>query len=279
MQRISMIVATTRIDRHNEAIAVQALHEMASQIREDYLPLTFEHDIRHPPIGRLVSAEVVEIEDGHYALQATAEVFDEDDSTDSVAGDGRRLKIRTGDVDSIAVVFDRTFRDDDGMKLIRELAEISGKNEKPMETGKKSVEPVSILIITVGAFAVGSIAQGFFSKLGSDVYELLKKSLTKYFRKKRSYEQILDFCFLIKHGERNMEVHLLVVSPSEEKLNSLLASEFRLLDKVLMSLPINQLDIVKVVFEYEDEQISLLYAVTADCVPWTIDEKKEKDNR
>lgn len=94
MKKIQMTMATSHVDLHGDRILPSALEAAVRQIRKQYLPLIKEHDIRYPPRGRVVSAEVIKLHDGEYALQGTAEVFEESDSIESLTGDGRKIPIR-----------------------------------------------------------------------------------------------------------------------------------------------------------------------------------------
>lgn len=277
MKKIQMIMATSHVDLHGDKILPEALEDAVRQIKQRYLPLNIEHDIRYPPIGRIISAEVIKLQDGEYALQGTAELFEESDSLESLTGDGRKIRIRDQDIQTIAVEYDRAFQDRKGQELLRELSQISGEKEKPREFVKKALEPVSMLLIAAGAYVVGSIAKGFFSKLGSDAYEKLRDSLIKYFRKKTSPEQILDFCFLAKQHNTTFEVHVLVVNPSEQKLNELFAFRFNGLDALLVSLPLSESDVAKVVFEYENQRLLVRYTVRSDSVPLMFVRPQEKE--
>jgi hypothetical protein len=116
-------------------------------------------------------------------------------------------------------------------------------------------------------FIVGSIAKGFFSKLGSDLYERFKGALVKYYQKRTSSEQILDLCFLVKQRNRNFEVHVVVANPSEQELNELFASKFEGVDTLLASLTLSEPDVAKVVFENENQRLLMRYAVRDDSVP------------
>ena len=55
-----------------------------------------EHDIRRPPIGRVVSAEVVVLNDGTHLLQGEAEIFEENDHLDSLPQNGKSVSIHPG---------------------------------------------------------------------------------------------------------------------------------------------------------------------------------------
>ena len=262
-----MIMATTHVDAHGDKMSLEALQSMARQVKERYIPININHDIRYPPVGRIVSAEIIKLSDGEYALLGTAEVFDESDTLESLVGDGRRIKVIDEDIETISVFYDRTFlHEREGEELIRELTKIS--SEKPVVTFKKALEPISVLVIAAGVFILGSIAEGFFKKLGSDLYDKLRDTLTKYFKKKLPREQIIDFCFSVKYNERIFEVHILVDNPSEKELNELFTFQFCGVDRLLTSLPLNkELDIAKLVLEYKNKKLSILYAVRSDCVP------------
>lgn len=277
MKKIQKIIATSHVDLHGDMIHPEALKDAVRQIKEKYLPLNNEHDMRCPPIGRIVSAKVIKLQDGQYALIATAELFEESDSLESLTGDGRKIPIRGQDIQTIVVEYDRTFWDKEGQELLHELSQISGEIEKPREIIKKALEPISTLLICAGVFVVGSIAKGFFSKLGSDAYEGLKNALIKYFRKKISSEQILDFCFSVKQYNRTFEVHVLAVNPSEQKLDELFTSRFSGVDNLLVSLPLSESDVAKIVLEYENQRLLIRYAVKGDSVPFMFVREQEKE--
>ena len=277
MKKIQIIMATSHVDLHGDMIHPKALEDAVRQIREKYLPMNIEHDIRHPPNGRIVSAEVIKLQDGAYALQGTVELFEESDSLESLTGDERKIPIRGQDIQTIVVEYNRTFRNKEGQELLYGLSQISGEIEKPREIIKKALEPISTLLIGAGVFVVGSIATGFFSKLGSDAYEGLKHVLIKYFRKKISSEQILDFCFSVKQCNRTFEVHVLIVNPSEQKIDELFTNGFNGVDSLLFSLPLSESDVARVVLEYENQRLVIRYAVRSDSVPFMFVRAQKKE--
>jgi len=279
MKRTQIIMATSHVDLHGDMIHPDALKDAVRQIKEKYLPYNIEHDIRRPPIGRIVSAKVIKLQDGQYALMATAELFEESDPLESLTGDGRKISIRDQDIQTIDFNYDSTFLDKEGQELLHELSQISGKIERPRKIVKKALEPISTLLIYAGVFVVGSIAKGFFSKLGSDAYGMLKNTLIKYFRnrKKISSEQILDLCFSVKQYNRTFEVHVLAVNPSEQKLNELFTSRFNGVDNLLVSLPLSESDVARIVLEYENQRLLIRYAVNGDSVPFMFVRTQEKE--
>lgn len=211
--------------------------------------------------------------DGEYGLLGTAEVFDKSDTLESLTGDGKKIRISDEDIQTISVSYDRTFLNKEGQELVHELSEISGK--EPTPTFKKALEPISVLLIAAGIFVFGSIAQGFFKKLGADLYDELKDALIKYFKKKTVSGQVLDFRFSVKYGERIFEVHILIDNPSGKEINDLFTSRFDGVDRLLASLPFDrELDIVKLVLEYKDQKLSIRYAVRSDSVPFMFSKVK-----
>jgi len=281
MEKIQGIVATTRADLHGEKFPREELETIACQMREEYIPVTYEHDIRNAPIGRIVSAEVIKLEDGEYALQCISELFSESESLETLTGDGRRIRTMDQDIKTIFVKYDRydrTLWNKEGQELLRELSQISGEKEEPEELFKHSLGPVPTILICVGVFAAGQIAKEFFTKLGSDAYDKLKNAFSKYFRRKISSEQILDFCFSVRQYSTTFEVHVLVVNPSEQKLNELFASKFTGLDELLGSISLSESDVAKVVLEYENRTLTMRYAVRSDCVPLKFVRAQKKEN-
>jgi hypothetical protein len=261
-----MRMATTHVDLHGERLSLEALNSLANQINERYLPINVNHDIRQPTVGRLVSAEVVKMADGEYAVDGIGELFEPTDTLASLTGDGRKMNVAVDDVETFSVYYDRAFRNEDGKELLQELEELSG--QKPNPTIKKAFEPISILLIAFGIFTLGEIGKGFFSKFGEDLYKKLKESLAKYYEKKKSTDQILDFRFSLKKDNRFFEVHVLTSSPTKQTISDFFNEGINKIDKTLDFLQSELAkDVALVVLEYKDNEITLTYSVRSDCVP------------
>jgi len=262
-----MIMATSHVDLHGDKLTREALQSSANQVKERYLPINVNHDIRYPPVGRVTSAEIVELPGGESALVGTGELFEESDTFESLVGDGRKMRVMNVDANTFSVFYDHAFLDKDGQELVSELSTISG--EKPTLFLKKALDPVQVLLIVAGVFVLGSVAQGFFKKIGSDLYEKLRDSLIKYCKTTSRSDNMIDFCFSVKQSGRVFEVHILVDRPSEVELNDLFASEFGGLDNLLASLSIDEkIDIAQVVLEYKNQKLTIRYATRSDCVPF-----------
>jgi hypothetical protein len=222
---------------------------MARQITECYLPMTLEHDIRYPPIGRAVSARVVDLPDGEHALEVVSEVFEQGDSVDSLAGDGRRMTVRSESTEKFAVHYDRAFAGPEDAELLDKLRGLAPADPRPSEYGKKSLEPVPTLMILAGGLALGSIGRGFLERLGEEIYENLRDFLVEHWRTRRARDEVLDLCFCVTHQARPLEIHVLLSRPSPRDIQ-------RLFDSGLKTV---------------DDRLAVSYVVRGDCVPVPID--------
>ncbi len=255
-----IIITTNVID--NIKITRSALESSLYQLNEYYLPIGSEHDIRLPPRGRVISAEIVKLDNGEYGVEATVELFESSDTESELKGDGRVVKINDEDVETFSIHSDEILRSEKHKEIIGELSEFAS-NIFPIE--KRSIDPISTLVIYGGILALGLIGEGFFSKLGEDIYDKLKNSLVKYYKKTDSEEEILDLYFTIQEDEM-FEVHV-IVNTSGKNLNGFFDSKFEGLDELLASYYNIKSEISKIVVEYKDGNYKILYLVRKDGVP------------
>jgi hypothetical protein len=260
-------VATTHIDRHNERLAREALEGMARDAADHYIPVMWNHDIRYPPLGRVVSAQVVALGDGEYALETITEYWEQGDTVESLRGDGwRSLRLRIDDdYERFVVRCDRTFLDEDGRALVQDIAALSGA--QPQQEGKKALEPVSALVIAAGAFVLGSVASGFFRRLGSDVYDALKNKLKTFLERNPGREFLVDFEMVVESEGRRFEAHVLVDEPSPHKMEELFGSRFSQLDEIVEQIQREVPEAARVVLEWRERRMRLRYVVRNDGVP------------
>jgi hypothetical protein len=73
------IATTDRVPKYGEwRLTRDVLEEFAERVQNDELPMLFEHDAAHPIAAVWVSSEVVALDNGEYALDATFEVVESD---------------------------------------------------------------------------------------------------------------------------------------------------------------------------------------------------------
>ncbi|MGB4849612.1 MAG: hypothetical protein WBP41_16935 [Saprospiraceae bacterium] len=263
LQKIRL--STTHLDAHNERMSVGALRSMLQKSNEKIIPLGIEHDPRKSPAGRIIKTELVELEDGEFALDGIAEVFDSDIQDTIDVGD-REIQLRQYFEGEFKVFTDRTFRNDESQALIKELSSIL-KNAETREEIKKALDPISILIIG-GSFVFGGIANGFLGEIGADGYRALKTVLKKLFSKNNSRtEELLIFEWtLIKH-DTSINVEVILTNPTAEDIDYILEDGLKDIDTLLEELFDNNLGFGKIVYEYKNKKMELNYALLKNGIP------------
>ncbi|WP_375468116.1 hypothetical protein [uncultured Nostoc sp.] len=269
MRKVKMVIARSGVIDQVLTLP-EVIVESAKQYNEEYIPLTIEHDIRNPPIGRVVSAEVVVLDDGTHLLQGEAEIFEESDNLDSLPKNDKSIKIRAEEVDNFLVLGNQTFEEDEDVADIYQKLRELGAGDRNRVYREDSIEPISLLIIGFGIFALQGISNGFFSKLGEDLYEKLKLKLKNISEKKsfKQKENLFQFQFFVNsHAGRTIEVNVVITNPSQNDLDGFFTFVPAMLDTMLSGLPVDDLDICCVVFSYEFTQLKLLYVLRSDGVP------------
>jgi len=267
MRKAKITILTTHVDRHGERCDPDSLESTAIGMNSRYLPLMVQHDLRIPPIGRIVATEVTHLPDGELALEGTVEIFEETDTLDSLAGDGRAVDIPHDDIPAFKVEYDRSYQIPEGQLLLKALKDISPESESTA-VAKKALEPISTLVIAAGVFVAGAIATGFFSKLGEDLYAGLKTKLATHFQRTPTPSpRILDFRFSVSRQGDFIEVHVVIENPTPEALESLFSSNFANLDGILSEFDQSEWEIAKIVLRYRNTQLDLMYVMRKDCVP------------
>jgi len=71
------VLSTTDVDRHGEKMSKEHLNVMMNAINSYVMPMSFNHDPRFPPLGRISDARIVERSDGEYELIGTIETYEE----------------------------------------------------------------------------------------------------------------------------------------------------------------------------------------------------------
>lgn len=266
MKTLNCTMVTTHVDLAGERFAVEGLEPFAASVNNNYLPFTREHDIRKPPIGRVASATVVQLEDGEFAVTGTVEVFEESDTLSSVRGDGRRIQVARDDIPTFRVEYDSSYETPEGRELLAALNRLSPESGTTVQI-KKSVEPISTL--TIAMYIGGAIAAGALAKLGEDLYLGLKDVLKGFFGSPTLLEErLLDFQFTTLWQGRPVEAHVLLTNPNPKELEALFGSGFADLDAFLSRCQGENL--ARFVFEYRNGQLRCLYILRGDCVPLQI---------
>ena len=268
MEYYKAILSTTHVDQHNEKMTLSALESLVEQSNDNIIPLTVEHDPRKPPIGRIKSTQIKQLEDGEYGLEGTFEIYENDDDFTLPLDDKREMRIKEHNSNSLSIVYDRSYQNPDDQTLIYELNTLIKSDLEPQFFSKKSVEPISVLYI-VGAYILGNVTTGFFNQIGSEAWELLKEKIKTIYHKKNieENEKLLSFEFTIENDGYKINVIIILTDPKDEDIESFLEIGMKAID----SLPIEyfkpELGIKKIVMEYSNNSLKTNFGVRKDAVP------------
>jgi hypothetical protein len=265
MKRVRQVLTNTRIDRHHERLAREGLEKMVAQINTGYMPLWHEHDPRVPPMGRVAKAYLQEESHGETSVIGEIELFE---PHENIPYDpSRRMFIESAPQAGLQLSFDRSYRDPISQALIQDISDIFGNAAQA--SLKKAFEPVSILEL-VGSFVLGGISAGFLKEIGADSYKLLKEKIKLLLarRKEKKKAYVFRFVAIISLDQREVEVDLLVSSPSIDALERLFHSHLAAADKSLLDLLPRHPEIQRVVFDASGPKLQFQYAVRSDAVPF-----------
>lgn len=269
MKTINVRLMTTHLDAHNERLALSALKDGKRSASEYYLPVLFEHDPRIPPIGRIIDAEIVEMDDGEYALDATYELFD---------GDGpvpykhdRRMRTKDLSKGELLLSFDRNMTNEQDQDSIKVLADALGV--EPLFEGKKALDPISVLTIG-GAFVAGGIASGFLKSLGADLYEVAKERVKEIMsrRKEGERDKLFKFHSTVLIDGRSVDVEVIITNPSPSDIDAFFDSGISEVDHLIFRY-LKDPSVARIVLDYQDQTLQVKFGVREDCAPlyWRTD--------
>lgn len=266
MKKTKLRLATTHLDRHGERFTLGALETMVEQSNRQVIPIGSEHDPRIPPLGRVIMTELVELEDGEFAVEGVAEIFDEDYENLTDTGN-REIPVRKYKKGTFNVVSDRNFRDEESKKDIEDLKSILN-NAKTEEEIKKSLDPISILTIG-GAFILGGIANGFFGEIGADAYRALKEKLKDIFNRPtvEGQEKLFTFDTTITSGDKSVNVEVIITNPTVDDIQKFFDEGIKQLDQVLPRHFNGDDSIKRIVLEYKADSLEIKFAVLKNGVP------------
>lgn len=264
MKIIRAMLANSRVDAHGEIMGLGVLEAMRNQVKTQYIPMGVEHDPREPPVGRVIDAEISEVEEGIFALNGVCQLFE---SGDRIPFDStREIPVRQYPVGKLEIAYDRSYRGEDDQSAINEIAGLFGTETR--EEIKKSVDPITVLTIA-GGFALVAIARGFLQKVGADGWEVLKNRLKKLTVEKpgEQQERLLVFEFTVRSGEEQVNTRTILTNPTSEELDLFLHEGLAALDSRVAEYMCDQVRPKVIVHEYKDGQLQTKFGIRSDGVP------------
>ena len=246
-------------------MSLSDLEDMVKKITEGIISVDVEHDPRKIPVGRIISAKIIELEDGEYGVEGIIEFFDlkNDELTDTGT---RQLVIRDFSSSDFTVCYDKSFNNQDNIKDIEDLCLILNTTNRYCEI-KKALEPISTITIAA-SFFLGSITSGFLEKIGIDAYQLLKKKIWDISKRKQKENSdiLYIFEFTIFTNNLNRNVQLLIYNPSNIDIELAIAC-FLKLDEILPIIFSKIPESKKLVFEFLDRKLKFKYGLDNKGIP------------
>lgn len=210
------IVASTNIDAHGEKRTKEELSRLFEQMPKETL-LNKDHNLALPPIAKMFNKQLVEIENGEFAIKADIEIFDEESAKDlkgfSISFTNKVLTLNPERKPEIEILYNPLDFDKDDVIPIIQLSNESFQIDL-VEHKQKALEPLTCILIL--NFIGISIAAGFFGKFGEEIYEVIKKKLLELIKKYKSQKH-KDILFHVKFpAELNGRLFELIVEVSEK---------------------------------------------------------------
>lgn len=168
MKRIKQTLEKTRIV-DGIFISKEALESMVDQVNKYYVSIWNGHDPRLPPIGRVVSAELVKTGNESYEVVGDLELFDESTFLEDFGC--KEIKLKKNQKEKLQITYDKNFLSAKDQCFISEISKMFNNESRKEE--KHSIDHVSIIAICA-SFAFGVVATGFLKKVGEDSYSVLK---------------------------------------------------------------------------------------------------------
>ena len=216
----------------------------------------------------VISAHIEELEDGEFAVDGIAEVFEGEEI--EFRDDEREIPIREFTDERLHIGYDRSYRNPDDQQLLEEMrASVGGELNQQL---KKAIEPISLLIIA-GSFIVGSIGAGFLNKIGEDAWDLFKEKLISLMNRKRDQkrEYLLSFEFTVRKDGDPLYLETILSNPTESEISAFLQDGLQALDRITPQFFKSRHHLRKIVFEYKEGELRVIFGLRKDAVPLRVE--------
>lgn len=267
MIRTKGIITSTHVDRQRERFALSALEGLVEQMRGRVVPVNVEHDPRRPPIGVMVNAELVQLDDGEFGVQAESLIWETSADLDEIASLGLRFEPHLPNDGKVSLALDHSYyKDEQTRRDAEQFCKATGLDCSYY--GKKAVEPISQLTIAAGIFLAGSIAGGFFGAIGDDAYQALKRKIAGMVKNNSSKgDKLLVFQFGVRQEEREYLVEVLLENPVEADVQWLMDEGLVHVDQICLTMAPARDGLRRVLLVAEGRTLRISYGMNEHGLP------------
>lgn len=272
--RRRQIITSTQLDRQNERVTKGALEGMVEHMRGRVIPINVEHDPRDPPIGIMHDATLIELQDGEFAVEAESYIWESAQDFQEVLALGAKYEPPVPSGDRALLSLDYSYyREPEAQKSAKEFSEKYGISLG--HYAKKAVDPISQLTIAVGLFVAGSVAAGFFGKMGSDAYDALKGFLADLVGKnKSSGDKLLVFQFGMHQDGYQYLVEVALENATREDVQWFLDNGIAQVDQWLLRTSPADDRARRIFMVVEGRKLRVRYGINESGIPLKFTERK-----
>lgn len=282
---IKGIGATTQLDRHNCKIKKSVLEELAKNINDgEYaIGVGVEHNHTIMPIGKVLSGELVKLEDGEFGIELTQEIFDNYETSTDVLGNKWYIGKSTKDnrpfadtqdeqIDRIRIAVDRVnFSDSDYNFLEQFYANECNVDSECLMRKSFIPDPEIVLTFvtgTIAALTVKKFTEKISDQISDDLvtfYNLLKKMVIETV--KRFDEKNKAVTYVIRESGTYLIELIVVTDKAEVLLEAMMSGKLETI--------YDSIENFKQSFNFEIAKIQCIYDV--ELSEWALNYVTTKD--
>ena len=270
MTRRSIRIATTHAIQDPQVVTLDDLKRHLATIDHVIIPVYSYHDPRQPPIGRVVSGNIIGLEDGEYALDVNVELFDQDFIPASGVTVDKRVAIVNRPDGKFGIWCDMSTLTPEKTGILREISKILETRISSRSGTGILQEGLATLIIGIGMLPFGYIADTFSRRLGSENVHLLAGKLTLMYTipGEDPTDSLLIFDLdVTDRQQRSLLIEVIMTNPSVKDIETLLSGGLSELDRILPPFYLSRLQPKKIVMNYCDGRFRVLYAIQEQGIP------------
>lgn len=276
MKQYEKVIHSTRIDAHDDVISKEELENMAAGMAGKCILISYQHDPRHPPIGRIAATRLIQSEDGEYDLLGTLEIWESDDNMGRF--DRSDLRIQK-DIDDYkpTLLYDRSFLNPEDKQLISEITAMGFESDQII---KKALEPLSSIVIYGVAIyllgrAAGGFVDGFSKQLGQDTAVKLEKAIKDLLKRRKDGTRLVVLKVPIIEGDSVREIELILENTSD--IEYFFNHDLDYLSKMILEVVRSEPETVEIVIKWKGRKPSILYTIRNNGIPSAIEPISENE--
>lgn len=271
-------ISSTREDLHGDVVQLDELKQMAARLEGRCILLGYRHDLRHPPIGRMVSTRLMEQEGGEHILQGTFEIWDEVDKISAPPENGRKIDVELHDYCEPTIQYNPLSLNQEDQDILIGITKLGFQLKD--DRIEKALDSIVTSIVIYGSIclvgkAVGGFIDGFFNQLGGEASKEFIKRLRDLFSTKPSYERLVILRCPIIHKEIKCELNIILDKSMD--LEQLLDFSLRHMEELVGTAIASEPRTKIIVIGCTNGEFRTLYSVRDDGFPSELEPVTEEE--